>query len=298
MAAKKKAVKKKAVTKKNVTVRAKSAAKAVKKKASAVKNKVAAKKKSAGTVKPVAGKKTPAKKKAVAKRKTSVQKKASAKKAVPVKKAPPKKKAAKKSTAKKSAAVKKSPGVNKAVRKASPKSVHGKSSKKVVKNVPVKKPVNRKTSDKDASAPKTKRRKTILSAKELRDFKDRLLELRERIMGEINFLSGGNLKDVQRDVPDSGDEGNENFDREFALNLLSSEQDILYEIDEALRRIENKTYGICEMTGDPIEMERLKVLPHARLSVEAQSEIERGRVRYKPFGGSFRAPVSSFVSDE
>jgi RNA polymerase-binding transcription factor DksA len=57
----------------------------------------------------------------------------------------------------------------------------------------------------------------------------------------------------------------------------------LYEIEEALRRIEQGTYGVCEMSGNPIERERLKVLPFARYSVSVQSEIERGKPRFRPF---------------
>ena len=132
--------------------------------------------------------------------------------------------------------------------------------------------------------------KTPLSAKELRMFKKLLLELRDRVIDEISFLAGGNLThSANGDAvsPLKGDEqGTDNFDREFALNLVSSEQDIVYQIDEALRRIELKTYGVCEITGNPIEFERLKVLPYARNSVKAQSELERGRQRFRPFGAT------------
>ena len=79
------------------------------------------------------------------------------------------------------------------------------------------------------------------------------------------------------------DQGTDNFDREFAANLLTSEQDVLYEIDEALRRIDLGTYGICEISGKPIEKERLKALPFARHSVLVQSELERGKPRFRPF---------------
>ena len=53
---------------------------------------------------------------------------------------------------------------------------------------------------------------------------------------------------------------------------LSSEQDVLFEIDEAIRRIENGTYGICEMTDEPINIERLEALPYVRHSIKAQSD--------------------------
>lgn len=134
---------------------------------------------------------------------------------------------------------------------------------------------------------KTKR----LTAKDLAAFKDMLLKLRDRIIDEISFLSRDNLNRSQRDSAGDlssysfhmADQGTDNFDREFAANLLSSEQDVLYEIDEALRRIEGGTFGICEATGQPIEFERLKVLPFARYCVSAQTEMERGKPRFRPF---------------
>jgi DnaK suppressor protein len=130
------------------------------------------------------------------------------------------------------------------------------------------------------------------TAKEIKEYKQLLLNLRDRVVDEINFLAGDNLNRSQRESSGDlssysfhmADQGTDNFDREFALNLVSSEQDALYEIDEALRRIDNHTYGMCELSGEPIEKERLKVLPFARYSVRAQSEMERGKTRFRPFG--------------
>ncbi|MCS6772432.1 MAG: TraR/DksA C4-type zinc finger protein [Kiritimatiellae bacterium] len=130
-----------------------------------------------------------------------------------------------------------------------------------------------------------------LTEKDIAMFKDMLLKLRDRVIDEISFLSRDNLNRSQRDSSGDlssysfhmADQGTDNFDREFAANLLSSEQDVLYEIDEALRRIEAGTYGICEATGQPIEYERLKVLPFARYCVAAQAEMEKGKPRYRPF---------------
>ncbi|HOK76640.1 MAG TPA: TraR/DksA C4-type zinc finger protein [Verrucomicrobiota bacterium] len=78
------------------------------------------------------------------------------------------------------------------------------------------------------------------------------------------------------------DAGTDNFDRDFALSLLSSDQDALYEIDEALKRIERGTYGVCEITGKPIPKARLDAIPWARFTVEAQTQLERdGALRHK-----------------
>ncbi len=130
-----------------------------------------------------------------------------------------------------------------------------------------------------------------LTARDLAMFKDLLLKLRDRVIDEISFLSRDNLNRSQRDSSGDlssysfhmADQGTDNFDREFAANLLSGEQDVLYEIDEAIRRMDAGTFGICESTGQPIEFERLKVLPFARYCVSAQTEIERGKPRFRPF---------------
>jgi RNA polymerase-binding transcription factor DksA len=133
--------------------------------------------------------------------------------------------------------------------------------------------------------------KTNLNTKELSFYKDLLLKLRDRIIDEISFLANDNLNRSQKDSAGDlssysfhmADQGTDNFDREFAASLLSSEQDVLYEIDEAIRRIEQGSYGICEISGKPIEKARLKVLPFARYSVAVQTEMERGKPRYRPF---------------
>jgi RNA polymerase-binding transcription factor DksA len=71
------------------------------------------------------------------------------------------------------------------------------------------------------------------------------------------------------------DAGSDAYDRDFALSLLSQEQDALYEIDQALKRIDLGTYGICEMSGKPIGHPRLEAIPFARFTVECQSQLEK-----------------------
>lgn len=121
--------------------------------------------------------------------------------------------------------------------------------------------------------------------KDLREQLDRLLILRERVSGEILSINRDSLSQNERD-PSLSDQGTDTFDREFALNQLSSEQDVLFEIDEAIRRLENGSYGICEMSGNPINIERLQALPYVRYSIAAQAEIEKGHTTYRPFGAT------------
>lgn len=96
------------------------------------------------------------------------------------------------------------------------------------------------------------------------------------------------------------DAGTDSFERDFALSMVSSEQDALYEIDEAIRRIRNGTYGVCEITGKPISRDRLKAVPFARYSVEGQAEMEKGRRKPVQKAGLFGlgGEESSMMTDE
>ena len=73
----------------------------------------------------------------------------------------------------------------------------------------------------------------------------------------------------------SGDAGSDAYDRDFAHCLLFQDQNALIEIEHALRRIESGSYGICEMSGEPIPVSRLEAIPFARFTVECQAEIEK-----------------------
>jgi RNA polymerase-binding transcription factor DksA len=73
------------------------------------------------------------------------------------------------------------------------------------------------------------------------------------------------------------DAGTDTFDRDFALSLVSNEQELLYEIEEALKRIRSGTYGTCEITGQTISADRLAAVPFTRYSLEGQKELEKQR---------------------
>lgn len=122
-----------------------------------------------------------------------------------------------------------------------------------------------------------------------------LVELRDHLTGQIDQHSEETLKRSSKD--DAGDlssygqhmadAGTDTFDRDFALSLVSSEQEALAEIEAAIKRIHNGTYGICEITGKPIAKERLLAVPFTRYSAEAQKEIERNRHRTRTQAGLF-----------
>jgi RNA polymerase-binding transcription factor DksA len=81
------------------------------------------------------------------------------------------------------------------------------------------------------------------------------------------------------------DAGTDTFDRDFALSLVSSEQEALGEIDAAIKRIKDGSYGVCEITQEPIARDRLLAVPFTRYSANAQKELERNRHRSRTQAG-------------
>ena len=102
-----------------------------------------------------------------------------------------------------------------------------------------------------------------------------LIELREQLVRQMNGLAKESAQELAGYSLHMADSGTDNFDRDFALSLLSSDQDAVYEIEEALKRIEKKTYGVCELTAKPIPRARLEAIPWTRFTVEAQAQLER-----------------------
>jgi RNA polymerase-binding transcription factor DksA len=115
----------------------------------------------------------------------------------------------------------------------------------------------------------------------VRQQKQKLLQLRDAVVDSMAGVAQGTLRSRAEGSEASAfgmhqaDAGSDAYDRDFALSLLSQEQDALYEIDEALKRIEVGTYGKCEMSGKPIPRARLEAIPFARFTVECQSQLEK-----------------------
>ena len=101
-------------------------------------------------------------------------------------------------------------------------------------------------------AVKAKKNGEVKVKAEWAKFYERLLELREQLMRQMNGLAKESAQEMAGYSLHMADSGTDNFDRDFALSLLSSDQDAIYEIEEALKRIEKNTYGVCELTGKPI----------------------------------------------
>jgi DnaK suppressor protein len=115
----------------------------------------------------------------------------------------------------------------------------------------------------------------------VRGQKEKLLNLRDAMVDSMAGVAKDNLRSRAEGSEASAfgmhqaDAGSDAYDRDFALSLLSQEQDALYEIDQALKRIELGTYGVCEMSGKPISHARLEAIPFARFTVECQSQLEK-----------------------
>lgn len=114
-----------------------------------------------------------------------------------------------------------------------------------------------------------------------RQQKEKLLQLRDAMVDSMAGVAQDTLRTRAEGSESSAfgmhqaDAGSDAYDRDFALSLLSQEQDALYEIDQALKRIELGTYGTCEMSGKSIPRARLEAIPFARFTVECQSQLEK-----------------------
>ncbi len=132
---------------------------------------------------------------------------------------------------------------------------------------------------------KTKKNGEVKVRPEWAKFYERLVELRDQLTRQMNGLAKESAQEMAGYSLHMADSGTDNFDRDFALSLLSSDQDAMYEIEEALKRIEKNTYGICELTGKPIPRSRLEAIPWTRFTVQAQAQLEReGALRQRRLG--------------
>ncbi|MEO8204897.1 MAG: TraR/DksA C4-type zinc finger protein [Chthoniobacterales bacterium] len=127
----------------------------------------------------------------------------------------------------------------------------------------------------------------------LKKQRERLLQLKDTLLDSMSGVARDSLRSTEgNDASAFGmhqaDAGSDAYDRDFALSLISQEQDALYEIDEALKRIDNGTYGTCEMSGKHVPRARLEALPFTRYTVECQAELEKTN-RYR----RLRQPVTS-----
>lgn len=125
--------------------------------------------------------------------------------------------------------------------------------------------------------------KKKFNKKELAGFKKIILTRKEEIQEEIKHLSEDTLKKSQKDASGDisgytyhmADVATDTYDREFSLDLVSNERSRLYELDDALKKIDEGVFGICEECKSPITKTRLKAIPYARMCVKCQEKKEK-----------------------
>jgi RNA polymerase-binding transcription factor DksA len=129
--------------------------------------------------------------------------------------------------------------------------------------------------------PKKKKAKKI-TQKQAKLYEASLLRLRDELSRQIAFLRGTSL--TRDDEVNVTEDGSDAFERQFALKLAANEGDAVFEIDEALQRLREGTYAICEDCGDIITPERLNALPFARRCMRCKTEAEsRGIAGHRRF---------------
>lgn len=125
--------------------------------------------------------------------------------------------------------------------------------------------------------------KSPFGKKELDQFRAILLRKRAEVAGDIHTMESEALKGESGSLSNLpqhlAEQGSEAYEQTLALDLVAADRRLVKEIDDALKRIANGTYGLCELTGKPIRAERLQELPWARYSIEAARELERRSMR-------------------
>ena len=265
------------------------------KKKSSAKKPAAAKKpvarKSAAKKKPAAAKKAPSRKKAAAKKPVS-KKSVSKKKAAAAKKAPSKKKAAPK---------KKAPAKKPATKQASPSKKKAASSRPAAKKAPAKKPAKAPSRKKKVAqlAPEQPAqafsfsgplasfqpyqpgaREDYMSEGMLEHFRRILMAWKQELMEEVD-RTVHHMKDEAANFPDPNDRATQESEFGLELRTRDRERKLLKKIDDALKRIEDGTYGYCLETGEEIGLRRLEARPVATLTVEAQERRELAEKQYR-----------------
>ena len=120
-----------------------------------------------------------------------------------------------------------------------------------------------------------------LTTREIKKFRGLLLEKRNELLGNVSYMSKDALREDRSDLSNMpihmADLGTDSYEQEFTLGLMDSERKLISEIDQALERIEEGTYGICQVNGEPIPKPRLEAIPWARCCVSCANLLEKRR---------------------
>ena len=123
-----------------------------------------------------------------------------------------------------------------------------------------------------------------MKKEEMKAFREQLIALRARLRGDVDQMADATLKKSRSEANGDlssmpihmADIGSDNFEQEFTLSLMQSEGGTLEQIETALERIEDATYGQCEECGSRIPKQRLRAVPYAAMCVKCASELEQG----------------------
>ena len=125
--------------------------------------------------------------------------------------------------------------------------------------------------------------KKKLTKKEMVEFKKIILKRKDEVNSEIKHISEDTLKKSPKEASGDisgysyhmADVATDNYDREFSLGLASNDRKSLYDLEDALKRIEDGTFGVCETCNSLISKARLRAVPQARLCVKCQEKKEK-----------------------
>ena len=118
----------------------------------------------------------------------------------------------------------------------------------------------------------------VLSKEQVTNFKKRLEEMRAQLTHTLE----GSTQEVKRPDESTGysqhqaDQGTDDFDRTISLEVTSKEYELLRQINRALDKVEEDTYGICDVSGEEIPLARLEAVPYATMTVISQEKFEKG----------------------
>jgi DnaK suppressor protein len=125
--------------------------------------------------------------------------------------------------------------------------------------------------------------KSKLNKKDMAEYKKLITKRKHEILDAIDHISEDTLKKSQKDASGDisgytfhmADVATDNYDREFSLGLASNDRQMLYELDDALKRIDDGSFGVCEECKTALTKARLKALPYARLCLNCQQKREK-----------------------
>lgn len=130
---------------------------------------------------------------------------------------------------------------------------------------------------------KQQKKQEKLTPTEIKKFQAMLMDKRNNLLGNVTYMENDALREQRSDLSNTpihmADLGTDSFEQEFTLELMDSERKLIAEIDDALKRVENGTYGICEVGGEPIPKQRLNAIPWARCCINCASLLEKGLLK-------------------